>query len=680
MITSFKITLIFILFVSQTFVFISRFKQRFEIALPICVMFDTLLLTFAGVFFHNLIIGLWLIIVFSAASLFVSLWCERKNLLDFFNQMFTAGFWAFCIMYVFVWITHINRVNLIYWDDYGHWGKFIKQLLLNNRLYTDNDIWFPRHKDYPPVVPLFEYIICKMMDGYKEGYVLSANSLLIICGVLPTTKWCDRKSVFKAILITFLCYMATTFTGMEGGGENAYNSIRSLLVDAHVGVFLFLYFFLIVFQKNCWIKPFFCAIAGIFLTYIKSSALPLALVGMGLYVLITAYDVWNSRKSLRGANRNFAFCVYWLILLFSPLVAYKLWDYHMRDLTDKFGAIITNLNDEDYDLITNLVRVITGNGSWGNFESLRNGIANWINMQHSVGFIHLNLISFMFLYGIVCAVAIYREVEPDVKSKLKIATIIIGFGYVVYGSAIVMSIAMGGADYFGGMTRYTLSYPVGMWIIMLALIFRQTSTKHMSEPVKRHKTIAVTTFACVLFTITGAWTTILGQDIGKSSYDTNVRNIEISERVDSYLANDNRIEREMNKVYITTNDIGYNFHYFSYFLLSPEISQMNNIFDRTDASGVQSTLIYDNPNVGYMTNPKEWGEILLSRGFTHVYLYELDDINYSGDFRTRFYKMFDCVLEEISTATLFEVIPTGNLELPVMLTPVPIEQFHYSPA
>ena len=95
------IVAIYLILVLQPLFLISKFKQRFEIALPICMIIDVFIILFAGLIFQRLTVGVVIVVLLAIASLAYTVYAERKDYKKFLPKVLTPGFYAFGVCYVF---------------------------------------------------------------------------------------------------------------------------------------------------------------------------------------------------------------------------------------------------------------------------------------------------------------------------------------------------------------------------------------------------------------------------------------------------------------------------------------------------------------------------------------------------------------------------------------------------
>lgn len=91
---------------------------------------------------------------------------------------------AFTVLYTIVFFFDLNR-GFTHWDEMSHWGPMVKENLRLNQLYSVAESKLQAHKDYPPVVALFETSWSNLCGGYSEKYLYRSLHMLIASLIFP---------------------------------------------------------------------------------------------------------------------------------------------------------------------------------------------------------------------------------------------------------------------------------------------------------------------------------------------------------------------------------------------------------------------------------------------------------------------------------------------------------------
>lgn len=91
---------------------------------------------------------------------------------------------AFTVLYTLVFFFDFNR-GFTHWDEMSHWGPMVKENLRLNQLYSVAESKLQAHKDYPPVIALFETAWSNLCGGYSEKYLYRSLHMLIASMFFP---------------------------------------------------------------------------------------------------------------------------------------------------------------------------------------------------------------------------------------------------------------------------------------------------------------------------------------------------------------------------------------------------------------------------------------------------------------------------------------------------------------
>ena len=149
-----------------------------------------IILLFTGMIFHSLRVGivigglLYLLLLLyylvTGRSVIDLLWpfgihdearisVNRRIIENIKDILCNPGFHLLLIFYFFCWFSNIGKVFLA-WDEFSHWGMFLKESLRLDNLYAVSPLPF-KHKDYVPAITLFEVIWVKLCRRYLEADV-----------------------------------------------------------------------------------------------------------------------------------------------------------------------------------------------------------------------------------------------------------------------------------------------------------------------------------------------------------------------------------------------------------------------------------------------------------------------------------------------------------------------------
>ena len=113
----------------------------------------------------------------------------------------TKGTLALLAMLV-VWLVLIRDRNLLYWDEFSHWGLVVKNMwILDDMPYVkESAVTF---KSYPPGIALFQYFFVDLFRrGFRECLLYYAYSFMAYSFLMPFYSYAKKNA--KLIWLVFL--------------------------------------------------------------------------------------------------------------------------------------------------------------------------------------------------------------------------------------------------------------------------------------------------------------------------------------------------------------------------------------------------------------------------------------------------------------------------------------------
>ena len=191
----------FIYFSFSNFTTCILFKNKFGRCLPITFMINITILYLSQLLFKTFNIGYIILLVYALVS--IVLYVISKNKKQVRNDIFTGGYLSFGIFYLLSFIICFHK-NFNQYDELMHWGVMVKEMLRNDKFYTDVSSTLMYHKDYPPFASLFEMLWCKVGFGYSEANVTIALHTFIFSLSIHHLFDNDNKIKLKSVLRNFV--------------------------------------------------------------------------------------------------------------------------------------------------------------------------------------------------------------------------------------------------------------------------------------------------------------------------------------------------------------------------------------------------------------------------------------------------------------------------------------------
>lgn len=232
-------------------------------------------------------------------------------------------------------LIHGNNLYLFY-DEYSHWGVFIKEMLDQDGFWTaDTNSMHPR---YPPAAPLWQYFFNVFREP-SEGIAYVAHFVFLLTPLLVLFENIEWRRAYWVALVLALCILAVTDFGL---------GISSLYVDHIIGVWFVGTVLCFLLEPPGRRRVFAYVLPLTMLALIKGSSFEFALAAAAILGLIVCWRSWQEAGSLRRAVVQAAVPV--IVIALSASLALFAWSRHL----DAIDA------PEDLEAVGGLVAGIRG--------------------------------------------------------------------------------------------------------------------------------------------------------------------------------------------------------------------------------------------------------------------------------------------------------------------------------
>lgn len=314
------------------------FKQKFGKSLIFTMFLSSLILYISQLLFNTFKVGLTLNIIYSL--LFVILIIKTKDKERIKGNYFSAGFFTFIFLFVFVIIYDFNR-KFTMWDEFSHWGVMLKEMLRIDNFYTDASSTLMAHKDYPPIVQLFEYFWIKLTLTYKEKYVISSLHIFELSLFIPFLS--DKieknmKNIIKFLLKVLLLFVSILLILLLFDLHNVMNSIY---IDYFMAILIsFLLVYILTEEKV------FSTFNILLLTFGFSFLLLTKQIGIPFYLMILFALFLKTIKELKNNDYKKNLLIIFLLVIV-PIINLELWNNYISqfNLTKQFVLSDIKLRD-----------------------------------------------------------------------------------------------------------------------------------------------------------------------------------------------------------------------------------------------------------------------------------------------------------------------------------------------
>ena len=411
--------------------FVILFKENFGKCIPITLMVSSftyfisqfLFSTFKYGFIINLLIAISFIIILIIQKI------KQKNINEFKVNYLSTGFYIFVAIYFLIYIFYYNNAFTT-WDEFSHWGYMIKGMLKYDSFYTECLLDL-NHRDYPPIIQLFELFYVNLSLGFKEAYLTRSIHLLSLSLFIPAI--CNEiknsnqnkenkiiKNFVKGLLISIVIFLTLLFF-------DQHKIINTIYIDYLIAIICAYLLYLVFLEKELFSNFFLInlSIGFSFLLLTKQISICFYLMILFLYFGRLLIE----KKIIQKINKNYIINIIKIIILLCiiPLFIWLVWDKYIEqfDLYQQFNMSDIKVNE--------LIDIIKGNGGlvWQQ-TAFKNFSNAFFNKSITTSYITLSYIqAFIFAILLLLGVKSYFKINFNKKNfTLLLLTLIICFlGY-----------------------------------------------------------------------------------------------------------------------------------------------------------------------------------------------------------------------------------------------------------
>jgi hypothetical protein len=250
---------------------------------------------------------------YSGVLAFVSmLVISKEKVWQFFSSIPIVIYTILSVVYLYL----MQDAQLFFWDEYSHWGAFIKEMYYFGNFYDANSV--ASNLMYPPGISIWDYFIV-LPTGFKEGSLYFAYFLILFSSTLMMYEKLQWKQVHWIILIFIMQMVVFATYG---------HWFSSIYIDHVVGAFfagiILTYFIEEYDDKSLWLFT----IPLVTLVLLKEVGLYFGVVFLGLVFLLRVIDYKQIQKqslltSILKQKKLIAILFILMVLMVSVL---KIWE------------------------------------------------------------------------------------------------------------------------------------------------------------------------------------------------------------------------------------------------------------------------------------------------------------------------------------------------------------------
>lgn len=463
---TFFLPLLFIICISGTVALLS--KQRFELTLPLSLMLVTLIVFIAS-FCGQMQLGFILAIIFALVfPVLIVFYLIRKRALPLNTKnFFTPGFIIFLCLYLIIFILNYDRA-FTSWDEFSHWGPMVKEMLRLNKLYSVAESVLSVHKDYPPAVPLFETIWCKLCGGYKETYLYRSLQTLMLSLYFPALvkfDWKRTPSFFFKMLLILMAVLLVNLV-VIAGEAGFYTTIY---IDCLLGLMLAYCVSLILFEQRIRkFSIFNLTVALTFLLLTKQMGIMFFLLILAIFVvnifMVQRDSSFGHQNQQLNKRTTLPLVAGFLGIAVIPYAAMTIWNKYAS-----FHEITRQFNISDIH-ITQLPGIALGTaGEVFQHEALNNFLKAFLNdtfVDRPLAFTYWQL---LFVAAIIFFVVARYGKDVFRKNQIHAVNIMLCLGALAYAAGMMLLYVFCFGSYEGPILASYVRYLNTYWFALCAL-------------------------------------------------------------------------------------------------------------------------------------------------------------------------------------------------------------------
>ena len=342
---------------------------------PISMMSAAIIVYFFGLFTklsYGIFFLLFIMVIGSLFTLYkiIKKQYDISRIINFNTLLITL------VYFYLVFISYDKMFNN--WDDYMHWGSMVKYLFQNDQFYCYDTNYIFAHKDYPPIIPIYNMIYCFINGGYKEAYAIIATQLLQVSIFVSVVDTYGKKLSysFKSILVCICCILATLV--LPDISKIFYSS---LYTDGLIGLLFGYCLYHVCFEKLSKDNMLIICISICFMTLLKQIGLAFSML---IVLALGIKFIFNSIKNKKMETKILIQTIFTLLII---IISYFSWELVIKDISAN-GTLINQFSYSDLKIL-DILDIINGNAKeswqittvWAYIDALKNKIIFYSPIQ-----------------------------------------------------------------------------------------------------------------------------------------------------------------------------------------------------------------------------------------------------------------------------------------------------------
>lgn len=467
---SFIFPLLYILLSNATTVLLT--KKSFTKSLPLTLLLIPFPLFFSGIIFSSFKIGTLINVLYALISIVLIIKSIQENKIEEFKKnYFVYGLIVFLIVYIFIYLYDFERIFYA-WDEVSHWGLMVKEMFRLDNFYTVKESTLLVHKDYPPIIQLYELFWIKCCGSFKESFVLRSLHTFSFSFLLPFLNLDNPieklnyenankyiKLYVKTLIFIFSILLLISLFDI-------HLVMNTIYIDYPLSIMVSYAILLIMFEKEKTSNNMLIHLST-FLSFILLTKQ----VSLAFYMMILFFYFINIIK-VKGTNKLKIIKMI-ILLIIIPLLTMFIWNKYVNqfDVTKQFvisdinvkelSSIISDKNNEKHIIVENYKNAIF-NENISNFRLKK--------LTYFSSYITYTIFVFLLLF-------IFKEIKK--KDFLKYyLTVTIGYiGYAIMMLILYLFCFKEEGYVLASFDRYMVTYLLIAFISLIMIIFRHIEIK-----------------------------------------------------------------------------------------------------------------------------------------------------------------------------------------------------------
>jgi len=458
-IIEFFLPLIYLLGFTGTLVILT--KKSFGKCLPLTLFATAFLLFFSQIIFQTFNVGFAIAIIFAVASLVLT-FIKRKDWVRIKTQYFTSGMIVFLLIYCVVFIYDFSR-GFTVWDEFSHWGMMLKEMFRLDKFYYVEESNLMVHKDYPPIMQLFELFWMKICGFYSEALAERAVHTFGLSLCIPfavdmiLANKNKIKTCFTGLVVTIILTCIVLLFDQHGVLQTVYTDyIMAILVA-------FLVVYVLLSQKIDWFDIALVGSGGAFLLLLKQMGLPLYMMVLCILVAILI-----SRGELKEKEfkKDWKKILAKVAILLIPFLLWFLWGQLVKNTVQQF-----NLSEIS---IGGFIKALLGEGEAWQRAAIKNFIVALGGENISTSFVEISYMQGVVGFIGLLSLLAWSIKEKKIRKEIIIVGVILILGSIGYAFAMMILYATSFGEIEGpalaSFDRYMGTYLMALYITLLFMV------------------------------------------------------------------------------------------------------------------------------------------------------------------------------------------------------------------